>query len=240
MVSKCARSRLGVLASDPTNLHHGHARAVGEHHGHLQHGLELGADLVGVRAAEALGAVAAHRERTPHLRGDREPIAQLVALTGKHQRRQRSQLGASIFQDAGVRPLGLLRGRQIWPGQGVRHPPRVRTHSPDGLGQYWRNAARAIEPTADGRGLPPMHEANTSSGEPIESRRHLSWPTPGRHQSGVGPHHEVRVPSDDCLATASRSPCGTTPTSNGDQADQSPARERPRRSLRDVARAPRC
>ena len=52
------RAGLGELAGDAADLHRGHARGVGEHHGHLEDDLELVSDGVGAEGVEGLGAVA--------------------------------------------------------------------------------------------------------------------------------------------------------------------------------------
>ena len=54
-----ARAGLGELPCHPPHLHDRHRRAVGEHDGHLEHGLDPVADLLGRRAGERLSAVAA-------------------------------------------------------------------------------------------------------------------------------------------------------------------------------------
>ncbi len=53
------RARLGELAGDAANLHHGLAAGEGEHHRHLQEYAEEIADVVGGMLQEAFGAIAA-------------------------------------------------------------------------------------------------------------------------------------------------------------------------------------
>ena len=62
-------ARLGELAGDAADLHHRHGGGIGQHHRHLQeHAQEVadvvGADVVGARIGEALGAVAALQQET--------------------------------------------------------------------------------------------------------------------------------------------------------------------------------
>ena len=52
-------ARLGVLAGEPAQLHHGHRGGVRQHDGHLQQHAQLVAGVVGGDAGEGLGAVAA-------------------------------------------------------------------------------------------------------------------------------------------------------------------------------------
>ena len=87
------RARLGVLAGHPADLDDRHARAVGQHDGHLQHRLQLGAHGVGGGARERLRAVTAlqHERLAAGHRG--QPLPELIALAGEDQRRQRGQLG---------------------------------------------------------------------------------------------------------------------------------------------------
>ena len=79
---------LGVLPGQPADLDDRHARAVGEHDGHLQDRLQLGPNPVRGRPGERLGAVAAlqHERLAPGDRG--QPGPQLVAFAGEDQRRQ--------------------------------------------------------------------------------------------------------------------------------------------------------
>ena len=84
---------------------------------HLQDRLDPVADVVGGRRVEGLGAVAA-LEQERLAAGDRgEPVAQLVALAGEHQRRVASRASATAAsRAAAVGPRRLLGGRQVGTG----------------------------------------------------------------------------------------------------------------------------
>ena len=130
------RPRLGVLAGDPAELHHRHGRAVGEHHRHLQQHPDLARD-VGLRAGgEGLRAVAALQQERLAPRHLGQPLTQLVDLGGHHQRRHPGQGQRDLAQRPGVRPVRLLRRRQL--------PPRVQTlhHGIAGVGGVGRRQVR--------------------------------------------------------------------------------------------------
>ena len=80
-------ARLGVLPGEPADLHHRHARAVGQDDGHLQQGADLAADALGGVGGEGLGAVAALQQERLAARDGGQPLAQDVALLRLHQRR---------------------------------------------------------------------------------------------------------------------------------------------------------
>ncbi len=103
-----AGARLGELAGHATHLDDRLRCAVGEHDRHLQDRLDAIPDLLGGRAGEGLGAVAALQQECITLRGARESLAQNVDLTGEHQRRQAGDLLGCRTDLVGVRPLGLL------------------------------------------------------------------------------------------------------------------------------------
>ena len=107
-----ARAGLGELARHPPHLHDGHRRAVREHDGHLQHRLDAVADLLGRRAREGLGAVAALQQERAAGGGAGEPVAEVVDLAGEDERRQRRDLGGDRGDRVGVGPLRLLLDRQ--------------------------------------------------------------------------------------------------------------------------------
>ncbi len=110
-----ARAGLGELPGHAAHLHDRHRRAVGEDDGHLQHGLDAVADLLGGGAGERLGAVAAlQQERLPG-RGAREPLAQVVHLAGEHQRRQGRELVRNGGDGIRVGPGRLLLDRERAP-----------------------------------------------------------------------------------------------------------------------------
>ena len=88
-----ARARLGELARHPPHLHDRHRRAVREHDRHLQHRLDAVADLLGRRAREGLGAVAALQQERAAGGGAGEPVAEVVDLAREDERRQSRDLG---------------------------------------------------------------------------------------------------------------------------------------------------
>ena len=153
----CRGPRLGELPGHPADLDHRDAGPVGQHDGHLQQGLQLGAHGLGGGAGERLGAVAAlQHERLAA--GDRgQPVPQLIALAGEDQRRQPGQLGGDGGQRArrpaspaaarrAVAPAGraagepvtaVMPGRRSRPGSGQPRMPR------DGRGGVARRRAAA-------------------------------------------------------------------------------------------------
>ncbi|CAB4646900.1 unannotated protein [freshwater metagenome] len=59
-----AGARLGKLASHPAHLHNGHRRTVGQHHGHLQYGLDPVPNVVSGGTLESLSAVATLKQES--------------------------------------------------------------------------------------------------------------------------------------------------------------------------------
>ncbi len=102
----------------------GTLRAVGQHHRHLQQGLQLAAHRVGGGAGERLGAVAALQHERLAAGDGRQALGERVAFAGEDQRRQRGQLGGHRVGPGLVRPAGLLRhGRDVGRGRSLRHGP---------------------------------------------------------------------------------------------------------------------
>ena len=123
------RPRLGVLPGDPGHLDHGHARAVGQHHRHLQQGADIGSDVrLGV-VDERLGAVAAlQQERLPA--GHRgQLVGQFLDLRGDGDRRHALEHRPHGPGLLGI-PAGLLGGglgqRRVQAGAQVRRERRQR------------------------------------------------------------------------------------------------------------------
>ena len=106
---------LGELAGHAAHLDDGHRRAVGEHDGHLQDGLDAGADLVRRGGLEGLGAVAALEQERLALRGGGEPFAQDVHFAGENEGREDGEFLDGGLEDSRVRPAGLLGGRKLPP-----------------------------------------------------------------------------------------------------------------------------
>jgi hypothetical protein len=104
-------ARLGVLAGDPADLDHRHARAIGQHDGHLQQGADRRADVrLGV-VDERLGAVAALKQEGTTLGDGGQALVEAVDLRRQRHRRHALQHGAHVRHRRGVRPLGLLGSR---------------------------------------------------------------------------------------------------------------------------------
>ena len=104
-------TRLGELAGDPTQLHHRHTRAVGQHDCHLQDDLELVADGVGAEFGERFGAVTRLEDERPAVGGLSQSPGQVSGLTGKYQGGKAGQPGVDPLELVLVGPLRLLRGR---------------------------------------------------------------------------------------------------------------------------------
>ena len=110
------RARLGELPGDAADLHHRHGRGIGQHHRHLQeHAQEVadvvGADVVGARIGEALGAVAALQQEALSRRNAAKLLLEVARLAGKHQRRIACELFLDGLQRRLVRVLGHLDNR---------------------------------------------------------------------------------------------------------------------------------
>ena len=103
-----ARARLGELPRHAPHLHDRHRRAVRQHDRHLQHRLDAVADLLGGRAGEGLGAVAALQEERPTGCRTRELVAEVVDLAREDERRQCRDLGGDRRDSIRVIPGGLL------------------------------------------------------------------------------------------------------------------------------------
>ena len=125
------RARLGVLPGDAAELDDRHRRAVGQHDRHLQQHAHLAGD-VGLRARlEGLRAVAALQQERLAARDRGQPLAQLVDLGRDDERRHAREGQRHLAQHHLVRPLRLLRGRQLAPRveAGFGHVLRVPTDS---------------------------------------------------------------------------------------------------------------
>ena len=110
-----ARTWLGELAGHPTDLHHRHAQAVGEHDRHLQDDAQLLADVDRGELLEALGTVAGlQQERVAggHL-GERR--LQRPGLAGEHEWGIGRDLLQRSVEVALVRPGRLLLRRERLP-----------------------------------------------------------------------------------------------------------------------------
>ena len=140
------RARLRVLARDAGDLHHRHARAVGQHHRHLQQRADVGPDVrLGV-VDERLGAVAALQQERLAARDVGQLRLEPLDLRRHGQRRHALQnrphrlrlvggparlLGGGLGQ-GGVEPLAQVVGqrrqiRQLVDGyvDGPVHPSMV-------------------------------------------------------------------------------------------------------------------
>ncbi len=110
------RSGLGELPGDAAHLHDRHARAVGEHHRHLEDDLELVPDGVGGEVVEGLGAVARLEHEGSALGHLGQAGSELAGLPGEDQRGQRREVLQCLLEDRFVRPVRLLVGRPLAPG----------------------------------------------------------------------------------------------------------------------------
>ena len=106
------RARLGVLPGQPAELDHRHARAVGQHHRHLQQGADVAADV-------RLGVVMTRLRAVPALQQERLPARDLGQLLpqpvhlGGHGHRRHALQHLADGGDLLLGPLGLLGGGQL-------------------------------------------------------------------------------------------------------------------------------
>ena len=111
---------LDELARHAADLDHRQARAVGQHHRHLQKHAEGIADVVGMKFGEALGAVPTLEQEGPALHDLGEVLAKAPRFTGEYQGRKILELGLDLRERPFIRPLGLLLDRLAPPT--VRRP----------------------------------------------------------------------------------------------------------------------
>ena len=112
------RARLGELAGDAAELHHRRAAGIGQHHRHLQQHAEEVADGVGAVLGEALGAIAALKQKSL-ARGHAGKLRlQFPRLTGENQRREGRELILDLDDRRGIRVdrnlLDRLGAPAVW------------------------------------------------------------------------------------------------------------------------------
>ena len=106
---------LGELPGHAAHLDDGHRGAVGEHHGHLEDGLDPGADLVCRGCLEGLGAVAALEQERLALGCGGQALAEDVHFAGENQRRKHGEFLDGGVEHVLVLPAGLLGDGQVPP-----------------------------------------------------------------------------------------------------------------------------
>ena len=124
------RPRLGELPGDAPDLHDRERGAVREHGRHLEHDLQLLADVDGREVVERLGAFARLEQERAALGGLGEHGAQLARLAGENERRHDRKPGPRGFGPLLARPLRLVE-RLMRPPRGGR---------PGSLGNCHRNS----------------------------------------------------------------------------------------------------
>ncbi len=113
-------ARLGELAGDAADLHHRQGGGIGEYHRHLQeHAQEvadiIGADVVGARLGETLGAVAALQQET-FAHGDAaERLGEIAGLAGEDERRKAGELPLDRLEGSLIGIFGHLDDRLAAP-----------------------------------------------------------------------------------------------------------------------------
>ena len=116
------RARLGELAGDAADLHHGLGAGEGQDDRHLQEHAEEVADVVRAMLGEAFGAVPA-LEQERIARGDLgELLLQLARLTCKNERRKGRETAFDILEQGRVRIGRDLADRLVSPR--IRRPFR--------------------------------------------------------------------------------------------------------------------
>ena len=107
------RSRLGVLAGDPADLHHRQRRAVGQHDRHLQQRPDVAARMCGSVLSTNVSAQSPPCSRNASPRATAAScVVQPVDLARHRDRRHRLEHGAHGEHLLRVRPLRLLGRRQ--------------------------------------------------------------------------------------------------------------------------------
>ena len=107
------RARLGELAGDAADLHHGRSRRIRQHHRHLQEQAEEIADIVGAVLGEALGAIAALKQESLAGGNLRQSAFEVARLAGKNQRRKARKLRLDVGR-APWRPDSPAPARSVW------------------------------------------------------------------------------------------------------------------------------
>ncbi len=183
-------TRLGELPGHPADLDDRDAGPVGEHHGHLEQGLELGADRRGGRAGERLRAVAALEHERLAVRDRREPLGQQVALPGEDQRRKLRELGRHGGEPVRIWPLRLLARRMAAPARQVRTEVAGRPGEPGcevepALGRGGRCHAGA--PSGGRRGRVAVTDYDNTERRATGGRQPLRRAAPGGRQRRAAP-----------------------------------------------------
>ena len=146
-------ARLGELAGDAADLHHGLGRRVGQHHRHLQEQPEEVADIVGAVLGKALRAIAALQQEHVAGRDLRQRLFQIARLAGKNQRREGRKLRLDVGQRLWVRIIRHLQSRLGAPGVPGSTSPRSNASTshvsmyrhPDGQQRRSQHAAACPE-----------------------------------------------------------------------------------------------
>ena len=109
------RTRLGELAGNAADLHHGRSRGIGQHHRHLQEQAEKIADIVGAVLGEALGAIATLEEECLAGGNLRQSAFEVACLTCKNERRKARKQRLDLGQCLGVGVIRHLHDRLVAP-----------------------------------------------------------------------------------------------------------------------------
>ena len=222
---------LGELPGHPAHLDHGQAAAVHEHDRHLEDGLHAAADGVGGRVGEGLGAVAALEQERLAPGGGGEPVAQVVALAGEHERRVGAQLRGRGGQGVGAVPGRLLRRHEVGPGQG--HAAQGR---PGGGCYRAGSGCWSAGPSGPVRGVVGRGGRATAAAAARRPRRRRRPPRRRRSAIGGLGHRRPRPPSGVGPSASAGRPAGRRRRRRRGRRCSPPATGRRRTAARTAAR----
>ena len=189
------RARLGELPGDPPHLHDRERGAVREHGRHLEHDLELLADVDGREVVERLGAFARLEQERAALHSLGQHRAQLPRLAGEDERRHDSQAGPARPRPA---PRSASPAGGAPNATATRRASRKAWSLPSGLSvvsHNRRDRARPFRNPADGREAPrQLRRRHPPLGGPAARGRRLPPDRrPARDHGPAGSRGAARV-----------------------------------------------
>ena len=121
-ISVFDRAGLGELAGDAADLHHGHARRVGEHHRHLEDDPQLLPDRVGAKVPKDSAQSPAWSRNALPVGNVGQVARQVAGLTGEDQRRPLGERLRRPSNSASSGHSGCCSGGSVAPRGRVSTP----------------------------------------------------------------------------------------------------------------------